>query len=233
MAAKKRVIILSDGSFEARLCEASIHDHPGVDVLCTFENVDVFDPMHKRIRHELTLGVDLMFSLFYPHIIPKKALDQLRIGAVNIHPSFLPWNRGYHTPFWGIMGYTPMGATIHWVDEGIDTGDIIGQAQFDVGTVMNAQDARARQRKMCVTLFKKFFPKVVDGTAQRRKQPHAIGSHHYKKDIIEATTFDGDHVVRMDQLIHLARATDCDGHGIYVRAGNGRFKVTMHVTREE
>jgi len=50
--------------------------------------------------------------------------------AINLHPSLLPWNRGAHSNFWSFLEDTPKGVTIHIIDEGIDTGDILLQKKI-------------------------------------------------------------------------------------------------------
>ncbi len=57
--------------------------------------------------------------------------DVLDLGArtrvVNLHPGYLPWNRGSDPNLWSWIDNTPKGVTIHYVDEGVDTGDLIAQ----------------------------------------------------------------------------------------------------------
>ena len=47
-----------------------------------------------------------------------------------MHISLLPWNRGYHPNIWSFLEDTPKGVTIHYINEGIDTGDIIVQKEI-------------------------------------------------------------------------------------------------------
>ncbi len=53
-----------------------------------------------------------------------------KISIINLHISFLPWNRGAHPNFWSFYDDTPKGVTIHLIDEGIDTGAIIYQKEI-------------------------------------------------------------------------------------------------------
>ena len=54
------------------------------------------------------------------------------IPVINLHISYLPWNRGVDPNFWSVVDYTPKGVTIHVVDEGIDTGDILLQKKVSI-----------------------------------------------------------------------------------------------------
>ncbi|RAU21447.1 hypothetical protein CU669_13555 [Paramagnetospirillum kuznetsovii] len=44
-------------------------------------------------------------------------LGSIRWGTINTHPALPPFNRGCHHSFWGIMEVTPLGATLHWMDQ--------------------------------------------------------------------------------------------------------------------
>src|SRR5689334_20336598 len=76
--------------------------------------------------------VDLLVSVHWDRIFTKEELRAPRIGAVNLHNSYLPWNRGAHACTWAIVDRTPAGATMHWMDEGIDTGDILYQEPMSI-----------------------------------------------------------------------------------------------------
>ena len=70
---------------------------------------------------------DLVISFGYRHIISKGQIDCSIAPIINLHISYLPWNKGAHPNFWSHFDCTPSGVTIHEVDAGIDTGNIIYQ----------------------------------------------------------------------------------------------------------
>lgn len=49
---------------------------------------------------------------------------------INLHISYLPYNRGYDPNFWSFFDDTPSGVTIHLIDQGIDTGKILLQKKI-------------------------------------------------------------------------------------------------------
>ncbi len=59
--------------------------------------------------------------------IPPAALAVPRLGFLNLHPSLLPLYRGPQPLFWQLRDGAPTGATVHYMDEGLDTGDIAAQ----------------------------------------------------------------------------------------------------------
>lgn len=70
---------------------------------------------------------DFIVSFGYRHIIPEPYLTEYEDRLINIHISMLPWNRGSDPNFWSWFDHTPKGVSVHLVDAGIDTGDIIQQ----------------------------------------------------------------------------------------------------------
>lgn len=71
--------------------------------------------------------VDFIVSYGYRHILGKKIVARFRWRMINLHISLLPWNRGADSNLWSFLENTPKGVTIHYIDEGLDTGDIIVQ----------------------------------------------------------------------------------------------------------
>jgi methionyl-tRNA formyltransferase len=72
--------------------------------------------------------LDLLIVFGFGWRLPKPVLAIPRLGAVNIHVSMLPRYRGPAPLLWAIRNGDPFGGvTIHWMDEGFDTGNIIAQ----------------------------------------------------------------------------------------------------------
>ena len=76
------------------------------------------------------INPDLIISAYYRKIFPKELIDIPRLGIVNIHPSLLPFYRGPVPTAWAILNNeSEFGITLHKVDAGIDTGDILFQSK--------------------------------------------------------------------------------------------------------
>ena len=90
--------------------------------------ISVFQPVRIRKDYEALkeLDIDLIVTCAYGQIIPKEVLDLPKRGCVNVHASILPKYRGSAPIQWAIMnGDKKTGVTIMYMDEGMDTGDII------------------------------------------------------------------------------------------------------------
>lgn len=77
------------------------------------------------------LNPDLLVSIYFSRRIGSAVLDIPRLGAINVHPALLPKHRGPTPSFWTIAnGEDRTGVTVHWMDESLDTGDIIVQREL-------------------------------------------------------------------------------------------------------
>jgi len=88
---------------------------------------EAFEAMKK-------LAPDLAILAFVTDIVPGRVLELPRLGSICYHPSLLPKHRGASAINWAVIeGDTKTGLTIFWVDEGIDTGDILLQKEVEIG----------------------------------------------------------------------------------------------------
>ena len=68
---------------------------------------------------------DFLISYGYKFILKNDILSLFKKAAINLHISYLPYNRGSDPNFWSFMENSPKGVSIHYMDAGLDTGDII------------------------------------------------------------------------------------------------------------
>ena len=174
-------------------------------------------------------AIDLMLSIFFEYRVRPSLLQAAKLGGVNLHPSALPNNGGFHTSFWGLVNRTPLGATLMWMDERLDTGGVIAQKTFADNGQISANEVRARQRRLCAELFEENIDRLAAGRiAWRAGEPC---SYHFKRDIVAATTFGEDDPVTMAHLMRLGRATSHGDNGLTVCTRKGeRFRVQIAVS---
>ena len=79
-------------------------------------------------------------------------------NIINLHPSLLPWNKGYHSNFWSIYENTPKGVSIHLIDDGIDTGDIVAQSEL---TYFDEDTLRTTYKKLRASMVNLFFLNIL------------------------------------------------------------------------
>lgn len=124
---------------------------------------------------------DFLISVHWPKIFTQAQLSKPKYGALNLHNSYLPWNKGAHSCTWALIDKTPHGATMHWMDEGIDTGDILYQEAIEIGPEETAHQLYERTAECEVDVFKVGMDLLLAGNYRRIPQPRG-GTIHYKKD---------------------------------------------------
>ncbi|MCK9374927.1 MAG: hypothetical protein M0P73_02130 [Syntrophobacterales bacterium] len=98
----------------------------------------VFQPAHMKnpeaFDQMVSLQADLGVLAFVTDIVPARVFSAPKLGSICYHPSILPKYRGSSAINWAVInGESQTGLTIFWVDEGIDTGDILLQKKVEIG----------------------------------------------------------------------------------------------------
>ena len=126
---------------------------------------------------------DFVISFGYRHIIKEDVINYFGNKIINLHIALLPFNRGSHPNFWSFWDGTPAGVTIHLVDKGIDTGDILHQKTV---TFAKSEDTftktYSRLIKEIECLFKDNFNNILNCVTIPTKQK-GEGSYHKSSDL--------------------------------------------------
>ena len=144
----------------------------------------------SNIKRDLLLSDlknnDLYISFGYRKIIPKKIIKKAKRPIINLHLSFLPFNRGAHPNFWSFIEGTPSGVSIHEIDEGVDTGPIIFQKKIKFNYKKNRNISFKSTYKILFEEIENLFEKNIDKLTShnyRAKNQKKIFSFHKKKDL--------------------------------------------------
>ena len=136
-------------------------------------NITVVQPVKVRIDYQevLDLEPDIIVTCAYGQIIPKEILDYPKYGCINVHASLLPKLRGGAPIHRAIMnGETKTGITIMYMDEGMDTGDIISMEEVEIPNDMCVGELHDILSELGSKLLLKTLPSILDGTCNRIKQ---------------------------------------------------------------
>lgn len=125
-------------------------------------------------------GFSVLVSHGYRHILRPPVLDLFPGRAVNLHISLLPWNRGADPNLWSFLEDTPKGVTIHHLDPGVDTGDVIAQREVVMNPGDTLRSSYARLQEEILSLFREQWPAIRAGTAPRTPQATAGTAHRLK-----------------------------------------------------
>lgn len=121
---------------------------------------------------------DVICVASYPHIFKKDLLAVAKKGFINFHPSPLPYYRGPNPLFWMFkQGAKEAGATIHFLDRGIDTGAIIHQVKLPIEDGMRGRDLNKQLAEHGAPLFLQAVLETLNDTVQSHPQIKAEGSY--------------------------------------------------------
>ena len=177
-----------------------------------------------------------IFGIHFPLIIPRSVLDIPSIGVINLHPAYLPYNRGWHNSAWALLDETPYGSTLHFMNEGVDTGDIIHQKRVrpspdDTGNTLYRKALQAE-----VETFLEAWPLLLSGTPPRTVQDPDAGTAHRKKDLAATGVqrIDLDETVRAGDLLRKLRAltTNAPSEAAFFEVDGARYRVRVTIEKD-
>ncbi len=159
--------------------------------------------VRKRIA---ALKPEMGISVYFLYIFRKPVLDLFPRGCVNLHPAFLPWNRGTNTNIWSIVDRNPAGVTLHTIDEHIDTGAVLAQKRVPVEPVDTGKTLYHRLERAALALFRASWPALAKGRLKPKKQAAKGGSRHRFRDVDAIDAIDPDKTYTARELIDILRA---------------------------
>jgi len=126
--------------------------------------------------------LDLLFSINYLFIINKDIISYPRLFALNIHGSLLPKYRGRTPHVWAIInGEKETGITIHKIDEGVDTGDILLQESIEINNNDTGASILDKYNEIYPIVIEKALSIVVSGDYSFRKQDKLKATYFGKR----------------------------------------------------
>ena len=166
-------------------------------------------------------------SALFGYILRPELLALFAGGCVNVHPSYLPFGRGANPNVWSILEGTPAGATVHWVDAGVDTGDIVARRRVAVRPDDTGETLYRRLEVACAELFEQTWPMIRTGCAPRLPQQADEGTSHRLAELAAVDALDLDRQYTGRELLDILRARtfppykgayyEVDGRRIYIR----------------
>ena len=140
------------------------------------KNLNIYQPIKIRGNTEFIdeikkLDPDVICVVAYGKILPKEILEIPKLGCVNVHASLLPKYRGAAPIQWAVLnGDKTTGITTMYMDEGMDTGDMILKQEVEIGEEETTGELWDRLSGLGGELLVKTLEKIEDGTAPREKQ---------------------------------------------------------------
>ncbi len=162
-------------------------DSPGtVHALAKQLKLPIYDPKRVNAPEFLqtfrALQPDLMILTGYNQILRHDILQIPPQGTLNLHGGYLPYYRGGSPINWQILnGEATGGCAIIYVDEGVDTGDIIAQELYDIPPDATAEEIVQKTLDIFPGLLVDVVKQIQTGTVNVLKQDPSVGTYYCKR----------------------------------------------------
>ncbi|MCC0648034.1 methionyl-tRNA formyltransferase [Clostridioides sp. ZZV15-6598] len=148
-----------------------------VKELAIENNIPVYQPIKARdkdfIETMKSLNPDVMVVVAFGQILPKEILEIPKFGCINVHVSLLPKYRGAAPINWVIInGEEKTGVTTMYMDEGLDTGDMILKTEVNLDENITAGELHDKMMNIGAETLKETLKLIEEGTAPREVQNH-------------------------------------------------------------
>jgi methionyl-tRNA formyltransferase len=183
------------------------------------------------------LEPDYFLSVHFPYIIPQPVLDLAKIGTLNLHPAYLPYNRGWHTPTWAIWEQTPYGATLHWIesDDAVDNGPIAIRRELTVRPEETAHTLYQRVLALELEVLREAIPMLLENALPSYPQEGSLATSHTQQDIVALQPLCLTEKIEVGDLLRLLRAltTSDRTEAAYFQIDDAKYYVQVDIRREE
>lgn len=184
----------------------------------------------KGLQKIKDLRPEIVISSGYEHIVPEELIDIPDRGIVNLHPSYLPYNRGAHPYIWPLIDGSPAGVSIHYMNESIDEGPVIARRKVEKKPDDTAYSLRERLMKEQADLFFESWEKILEG--ESAQQDLEKGSYHVSDDLDKISRLDLDEEMSLGEAIDLLRGlTYEEGVARFEKEGE-TFTLGIEIERE-
>lgn len=166
-------------------------------------------------EYDWSENYDIGISFMHLYKVPK---EQLSKPWFNFHPGLLPAYRGRDVCYHAIMnGETEFGATLHYMDENFDTGEIIGVRKFEIENWMTAGDLSQLTMLASQSLFTEYLPRILAG--ENFATTPNTGGNYYRKTPIN------DSIEISEKQAREIRAITCGDFFPKINVGGVAYKI--------
>ncbi|EJA6664488.1 TPA: methionyl-tRNA formyltransferase [Clostridioides difficile] len=148
-----------------------------VKELAIENNIPVYQPVKARDKEFIdkikSLNPDVIVVVAFGQILPKEILEIPKLGCINVHVSLLPKYRGAAPINWVIInGEEKTGVTTMYMDEGLDTGDMILKTEVNLDENITAGELHDKMMNIGAETLKETLRLIEEGNVPREVQNH-------------------------------------------------------------
>jgi methionyl-tRNA formyltransferase len=180
------------------------------------------------------LNLDLIILAWWPYILQMNLISLPKIGCMNFHNSLLPYNKGKHANFWTLVDGTPFGVTIHFVDRGVDTGDIAFQSMIEKSWEDTGESLYRKSQNELIKLFIEKFPQIEQGEIPRIKQDPMQGSYHHSSELENVSKIELEKKYTAKDFLNILRARTFPPYpGVWFLDNDEKYEIRVTIKKIE
>jgi len=187
----------------------------------------------ETINQVKILAPDIIISIYFGYILKPEILNIPPRGSINLHPAYLPYNRGAHPNVWSIVDETTPGTTLHYMDEGIDTGKIIARKSLPPDFKDTGKTLYQKLEALSIELFKETWP-LIKANKIQTIEPKEKATYHYVKDLATLNEIDPNKEYKAIDLINILRARTFPPYrSSYMEIEGKRYYIEVNIKKEK
>ena len=142
-----------------------------INYLIKKKNIKLIHLQNKELTKNSAIKADLIICFGYRKLIKKNFLNLVRRPIINLHISYLPFNRGAHPNYWSFKENSPKGVTIHEIDKRIDMGYLVYRKKiiFKKKLSLTFKNTHNILINELEKIFIKNYKKIINGTYNKKK----------------------------------------------------------------
>ncbi len=161
----------------------------------------------KKIRDHFNKDISLVFTIFWPYILPSELIENINYKIINTHTSYLPYDRGANSYIYQILRNHPKGITIHIIDKKhVDAGFILKRKKIKIKNFTTGGQAEIILKKSMVDFLIKNFKYICNLNLNEKKFKKIDTKkfkQNFKKDIDKNTYIDLNKKYKALDLINI------------------------------
>lgn len=178
----------------------------------------------KKVLERLKeLKPEIGICAFWGYILKPEIIKIPAFGCINFHPGYLPQNRGMNPNVWPFIDGSEAGVSLHFIDKGVDTGDIIARKKIQIVPWDTAETLYDKTLRKIVILFKKEWPKIKRQRNKRIPQSGfpEVPTSHKAIDVNSLDEIDLSKTYTGKQLINILRSRSYSDryYNYYIESG--------------
>lgn len=225
---------------EARIevCGAVVHPRKTalyaeeITKACEGAGIPMFEYPQARDHFEeiiAPLAPDYVACFYFDYVLDDRFLTLPRIDTINVHPGYLPYNKGFFYYVWSVLDGTPAGVSVHRMNALADAGALYSQALVEVTPEDTGDTLYAKHEDAAIALFRATLPSILAGTYRSHAQRHA-GTRHKLGEMRDLLQLDPEEKIRTRDLIDRLRVCTVPGRsGCTIDLADGTYQVELRL----